>query len=64
MAKKKRVIKKKETAGDSRLPIADDAYRPFEEIKKVIPEKIERKTEKKHKPEPVSPNVRNAHQGV
>ena len=54
MDKKKRVIKKKETAGDSRLPIADDAYRPFEEIKKVIPEKIERKTEKKPKPEPAA----------
>lgn len=52
MAKKKRAIKKKETDGDSRLPIADDAYRPFGEIKKVVPEKIEKKIEKK-KPEPV-----------
>ena len=52
MAKKKRVVKKKETAGDSRLPITDDAYRPFEEIKKVVPEKIEKKVEKKKlKPE-------------
>lgn len=42
MAKKKRVIRKKESAGDSRLPITDDAYRPFGEIKKVVPQKIEK----------------------
>ena len=53
MAKKKLVVKKKETAGDSRLPIADDAYRPFEEIKKVVPKKIEKKIVKKKQPEPV-----------
>jgi len=57
MAKKKLVVKKKETAGDSRLPIADDAYRPFEEIKKVVPKIIEKKPEqkieKKKQPVPV-----------
>ena len=53
MAKKKLVVKKKETAGDSRLPIADDAYRPFEEIQKVIPKNIEKKQEKKSQPEVV-----------
>ncbi|HAF86613.1 MAG TPA: DNA mismatch repair protein MutS [Sphaerochaeta sp.] len=57
MAKKKLVVKKKQTAGDSRLPIADDAYRPFEEIKKVVPKNIEkkivRKIEKKKQPESV-----------
>ncbi len=47
MAKKKHVVKKKETAGDSRLPIADDAYRPFEGIKKVVPKNIEKNGEKK-----------------
>ncbi len=52
MAKKKLVVKKKETAGDSRLPIADDAYRPFEEIRKVVPKNIEKKLVKKQ-PEPV-----------
>lgn len=46
MAKKKRVIiKKQETAGDSRLPIADDAYRPFEAIKKVLPKTNEKQAE-------------------
>ena len=53
MAKKKLVIKKKVTAGDSRLPIADDAYRPFEEIKKVVPKNIEKILVKKKQPEPV-----------
>jgi len=57
MAKKKLVVKKKETAGDSRLPIADDAYRPFEEIRKVVPKNIEKKIvqtiEKKKQPETV-----------
>ncbi|NBK20679.1 MAG: DNA mismatch repair protein MutS [Spirochaetia bacterium] len=53
MAKKKLVVKKKETAGDSRLPIADDAYRPFEEIKKVVPKNIEKIQVKKKQPEPV-----------
>ena len=58
MAKKKRAVIKKETAGDSRLPIADDAYRPFEEIKKVVPQKIEKKIEQKKQPEPVTPSQR------
>ncbi len=57
MAKKKRAIKKQETAGDSRLPIADDAYRPFEEIKKVVPKNIEKKVEKK-KPAPAAQSQR------
>lgn len=52
MAKKKKVVKKRETAGDSRLPIADDAYRPFEEIKKVVPKNIEKKIEKKKQAPP------------
>lgn len=43
MAKKKRVVIQKETAGDSRLPIEDDSYRPFEAIKKVVPKNIEKK---------------------
>ena len=62
MAKKKLVVKKKETAGDSRLPIADDAYRPFEEIRKVVPKnsekKVEPKKEKKKQPEPVQVSQR------
>jgi len=58
MAKKKLVVKKKETAGDSRLPIADDAYRPFEEIKKVVPKNIEKKIVKKKQQEPVMQSQR------
>lgn len=58
MAKKKLVVKKKETAGDSRLPIADDAYRPFEEIKKVVPKNIEKKIEKKIQMQPVPQSQR------
>ena len=53
MAKKKLVVKKKETAGDSRLPIEDDAYRPFGEIKKVVPKNIEKKAERKKQAKPV-----------
>ncbi len=58
MAKKKKVVKKKETAGDSRLPIEDGAYRPFEGIKKVVPKNIEKKIEKKKQPEPATQSLR------
>ena len=56
MAKKKVVVRKK-AAGNSRLPVDKDAYLPFEAIKTVIPEKIEKK------PAPVPKPVRQDPRG-
>lgn len=42
MAKKKKASLKKGTAGNSRLPLADDVYRPFEEAGKIVPQKIQK----------------------
>lgn len=47
MAKKKKVVVQKKTAGDSRLPVDSDAFLPFEGIKKVVPEKIKQPEKKK-----------------
>ncbi len=57
--KKKHVVKKKETAGDSRLPIADDAYRPFEGIRKVVPKQRVNTVEKKIEKKQVEPVIRS-----
>ncbi|AEV30483.1 hypothetical protein SpiGrapes_2726 [Sphaerochaeta pleomorpha str. Grapes] len=47
MAKKKKIVVLKKTAGDSRLPVDNDAFLPFEGIKKVVPEKIKQPEKKK-----------------
>jgi DNA-nicking Smr family endonuclease len=47
VAKKKKVVAIKKTAGDSRLPVDSDAFLPFEGLDKVVPKKIKQPEIKK-----------------
>lgn len=57
MAKKKKVVIQKKAADTSRLPVDKDAYLPFEDIKKVVPKKIEQKPTPIPKPTRKEPRV-------
>ncbi|WP_320127776.1 Smr/MutS family protein [uncultured Sphaerochaeta sp.] len=57
MAKKKKVVALKKTAGDSRLPVNDDAYQPFKDIDRVVPEKLREPAPKKVVAERKEPKV-------
>jgi DNA-nicking Smr family endonuclease len=46
MAKKKKIVTLKKTAGDSRLPVDNDAFLPFRSIDKVVPEKLKQPEKK------------------
>jgi DNA-nicking Smr family endonuclease len=47
VARKKKAVVRKKTAGDSRLAVEGDGFRPFAEIDKVVPEKLKQPEPKK-----------------